>query len=413
MSNPEKPKEVGKFEQSGMILSSRVVDGVLYLVTEDYASKGHLLPFVTGKNGYKKMDIGDVCTFGNPETLSYIIVSSIDFKTANKIDSQTKAILGASGDIYCNTENLYVACEDYSGGSAVTRLAKTSLDDGSLQFAESGKVRGAIIGQFAMDERDGYFRIATTAEKNGKQVNNLYVLDDELKSVGSVTGFARDEHIEAVRYIGDRAYVITYEQIDPLFVLDLSDPADPQIDGEVEISGFSTQLVPVSGERLVGIGYGTEEAEDVSDADEADNVAAPAEEIDGLKVVLFDISDPSNPKVLDAEVYSDLSSEAQYDHHALLQNPGAGYLAIPYGVDEVLDFEEDAEGADASDGAALAGEHDPGDGGVLVFAADDEIRLLEDFIVEAENVRRCIYIGDYIYALDANDQITAFKIEEP
>ncbi len=409
VSDPAKPKELGHFEQSGTLVSSRVVHGTVYLVTNDYARSGHILPFVTQENGFKKMDIKDVCAFKNTDTLSYVVVSSVDFKTGKEIDSQSKAILGASGDIYCNTENLYVACLDYSGSTAVTRLAKTKLKDGKINFDTAGKVRGSIIGQFAMDEKDGYFRIATTANKNGRDVNNLYVLDSNLKQIGSVAGFARDEHIEAVRFMGERAYVITYEQIDPLFILDLSDPKDPKIDGEVEITGFSTQLVPVSDTRLVGIGYATE-----------DN-GYGGEMSNGMKIALFDISDPSAPKVLDAKEYPDYDSEAQYDHHAILQNTKAGYLAIPYAVSDEQWIEddviiEDAETGDAEESRSEAAETADGTavekvrGGVLVFKAGDTIEELKNFEVANDSVRRCIYIGDDIYVLDASDEITSFKL---
>ena len=405
VSDPAKPKELGHFEQTGYLTSSRLVDGVVYLVTEDYARKDHIVPLVSNKGELEKMDVKDICAFPKPDVTSYIVVSSIDFKTGEKIDSQTKAVLGASGDIYCNTENLYVASTDYSGSTVATRLVRTALDNGKLQFCSSGKVHGSIIGQFAMDEKDGYLRIATTADKNGKDVNNLYVLDGDLNEVGSVTGFARDEHIEAVRFIGDRAYIITYEQIDPLFILDLSDPADPKIDGEVEITGFSTLLVPVSDTKLVGIGYGTK-----------DN-GSGGEMADGLKIALFDISNPSKPEVVDAKQFPDFDSEAQYDHHALLQNAKKGYLAIPYSVMEELDFGDDMviEDAEVEDEAApeegeTSPEKDKVSGGVLVFTADNQIKVIKNYENKEESVRRCIYIGDYIYALDTNDQITGFKL---
>ncbi|MBQ4361816.1 MAG: beta-propeller domain-containing protein, partial [Lachnospiraceae bacterium] len=246
ISDHADPKEEGRFEQSGYVVSSRMTGGVVYLVTEDMADRHHCFPCVLTKGRYRELPVNDICAFPQPQMSTYVVVSAVDFKTGKKISSQSKAVLGAGREIYCNTDNLYIACQDYSGSTVKTRLMKIALNGGKLKFTAAGKVRGSVYGQFAMDEKDGYFRIATTADKNGKDVNNLYVLDGELNEVGSVTGFARNEHIEAVRFIGTRAYVITYEQIDPLFILDLSDPADPRIDGEVEITGFSTLLVPIS-----------------------------------------------------------------------------------------------------------------------------------------------------------------------
>ena len=131
------------------------------------------------------------------------------------------------------------------------------------------------------------------------------MLDSDLNEAGSVTGFARNESIKSVRYFGDRAYVITYKAIDPLFIIDLSDPEDPEIEGEVMIDGFSTLLIPAGEGRLLGIGHAT-----------GDN-GYGGEFENGLKIVLFDISDPSEPKVLDSKEFEDMSSFAQSDHHAL------------------------------------------------------------------------------------------------
>ena len=404
ISDHADPKEVGHFEQSGYLVSSRMVNGIVYIVTNEYADSEHYIPYILTDSGYEAMSPTDISAFPYPDQASYVTVSSVKFTNSKKIESETKAVLGASGDIYCNTKNLYIASTDYSAKSTATRIMKIELDDGKLSFSAVGKVRGTAYGQFAMDEKDGYFRIATTADRNGHDVNNLYVLDKKLEEVGSVTGFARDEHIESVRFIGEKAYIITYEQIDPLFILDLSDPADPKIDGEVEITGFSTMLVPISDKRLIGIGYGTEEN------------SFGGEMTNALKIVLFDISDPSNPVVLDSKQYEDMSSEAQYDHHALLENKEAGYLAIPY----YLDYDEgsgddviieDAEIAESGDGNTDAIELPQPDtkGGVLVFSADEEITVEKNCELE-DGVRRCIYIGDYIYAVQDSDEIVSFKM---
>ena len=404
ISDHAAPEKIGQFEQSGMLITSRMVNGIVYLVTNEYASEQQYIPSVTKGDDFTDMEAKDICTFPNPDETSYVIVSSVDLKTGKKINSKTKAVFGATGDVYCNTENLYIAATDYSGSKPVSRLVKMALNDGDLEFTAVGKVPGTVYGQFAMDEKDGYFRIATTAERNGDDVNCLYVLAEKLNEVGSGMGYARNEHIEAVRFIGEKAYIITYEQIDPLFILDLSDPEDPHIDGEVKITGFSTLLVPVSDTRLIGIGYGT-----------ADN-GYGGQKSDVLKIALFDISDPSNPKVLDSKQYENMFSDAQYDHHALLQNPDQGYLAIPYTIeDDWIEDDviiEDAEIAESGDGNTDAIEMPEPQisGGVLVFTADDQIAIKKNYELENEGVRRCIYIGEYIYALDDSDEITSFTL---
>ena len=404
ISDHAKPREIGHFEQSGYLVSSRMVNGIVYIITNEYADSEHYIPYILTDSGYEAMSATDVSAFPHPDQASYVTVSSVRFKNSKKIESETKAVLGASGDIYCNTKNLYIASTDYSTKSTATRIMKIGLKDGKLSFDAVGKVRGTAYGQFAMDEKDGFFRIATTADRNGHDVNNLYVLDEKLEEVGSVTGFARNEHIEAVRFIGEKAYIITYEQIDPLFILDLADPTAPKIDGEVEITGFSTMLVPISDKRLIGIGYGTEDNVDGSNMS------------NDLKIALFDISDPSNPRVLDSKQFANMNSEAQYDHHALLENKEAGYLAVPYDLDEDVTIEddviiEDAEIAESGDGNTDAIELPKPEtmGGVLVFSAGEKITVEKNYETE-DGVRRCIYIGDYIYAVQDSDEIVSFKM---
>ena len=273
-------------------------------------------------------------------------------------------------------------------------------------------VRGYIDSQFSMDERDGYFRIATTSERAGMDVNNLYVLDSKLKESGKVTGFARNESIKAVRFIGEKAYVITYEAIDPLFIIDLSDPEKPVIEGEVKIDGFSTLLIPVNESRLLGIGHAT-----------GDN-GYGGEYDSGLKLALFDISDPSEPKVLDSKEFKDMSSIAQYDHHALMVNGDAGYFAIPYEVwtsewieDKEILVEDDSEEPSETDGPETPAEDtlavsEPDytyDAGILLFKADDSINSVDQHKLEGSAALRSVYIGDWIYALDSDGNVQSFK----
>ena len=264
-----------------------------------------------------------------------------------------------------------------------------------------------------MNERDGYFYIATTGQRDGMDVNNLFVLDKSLKETGKVTGFARDESIRAVRYIADKAYVITYEAIDPLFVIDLSDPAKPHIEGEVKIDGFSTLLVPVSKDTLLGIGYAT------GDNGYGGEFAA------GLKLALFDISNPSEPKVIDSKEFENMNSPAQDTHLALTVNSKEGWYAIPYeiyryvepepldGDDVIEDSEEgDAEVEIIEDDGATTDIFAEGDSyvenGVLVFSADGKIKVIDQHKLGKDFIYRSVYIDKYIYALNGDGEAASF-----
>lgn len=406
ISDRNDPKELYDFSQSGSILSSRMTGGYVYLVTNDYVYRGgRTVPLCGSNDTLSSLKAGDICCVPEPQTSSYIVLSAIDVSSGTRGTAVTKAILGAGEDIYCNDHNLYSVSGEWNSKDNVysTRIVRASLDGLKVKFNATAKVRGYALSQFAMDEKDGYFRIATTSERGGIDVNNLFVLDPDLKEAGSVTGFARNESIKAVRYVGDKAYVITYEAIDPLFIIDLSDPENPSIEGEVMIDGFSTLLVPVNEGRMLGIGHAT-----------GDN-GYGGEYDSGLKLALFDISDPSHPAVLDSMEFKDMMSPAQSDHHALMVNAEAGYYAIPYSIDRYGDTVIDGGGALIEDEDVLADKEPAVDSsheaGVLVFGAEDSIRLMEQHALDQNWLVRNVYIGAWIYALDSEGNISSFRPE--
>ena len=413
ISDRSDPKYLYDFSQTGDILSSRMVGDYVYLVTNDWVYKGkRSMPLYGPSDSPVSLKASDICCMPEPHSTSYIVLSAIDVSSVKQGKSMTRAILGASDEIYCNDHNLYITSAEYDSDTYTyyTRIVRAALDGANVKFDGTARVRGYAVNQFAMDERDGYFRIATTSERDGMDVNNLFVLDSKLKETGNVTGFARNESIKSVRYFGDKAYVITYEAIDPLFIIDLSDPSDPKIEGEVMIDGFSTLLVPVSEGRLLGIGHAT-----------GDN-GYGGEFENGLKLVLFDISDPSQPKVLDSKEFEDMSSLAQNDHHALTVNKDAGWFAIPYDVyryedwleDDVI-IEEDAEESSDDDEEEIeALIDDPPveyghEAGILVFKTGDKFGKMDQHRIDASQLFRSVYIGDWIYALDERGEVYSFK----
>jgi len=165
-----------------------------------------------------------------------------------------------------------------------------------------------------MDEYNGYFRIATTSGDWQNSSSNVFVLNDKLEVVGKIQNIAPKERIFAVRFMGDTGYVVTFEQTDPLFVLNLSDPKAPQITGELKIPGFSTYLHPVTDTLLIGIGQNGN-----------DKGTLP-----GIKLSLFDVSDPKVPKEIDKLIMEgNCSSEAMNNHRAFMTYPEKGLFGIP------------------------------------------------------------------------------------
>ena len=385
ISNPEKPQLIGKYRQSGGYVSSRVTDGYLYVVTNDYLNRGEnrVVPYAGADKKYEKLAADHICCFPQPYRKAYAVIGSVDVNSSKgHIKSKTRAVLGASDDIYCSGSAIYITdfsvnYRDFSPESADERtyIIKADISKGKISFAKQGSVRGSVLNQFAMDEKDGYFRVAATAFVKGKDVNYLYVLDEDLNVAGKVKGFAAGEQIKAVRFLGDMAYVITYEQTDPLFVIDLKDPQAPEMLGSVKITGFSSLLVPEGDGMIVGIGTATSE-EEFGEVEE------------GVKIALFDISDPLKPNVLDSMTYKDLTSDVQYDHRALTVNSKAGWYAIPY-----LNLEKES-------------------GGVLQFAVSGKkLEEVGDY-ENKEGIARCLYVDDHIYGLeDNNDKIVSWMIK--
>jgi uncharacterized secreted protein with C-terminal beta-propeller domain len=181
------------------------------------------------------------------------------------------------------TESIYLYRSDYS----YTDIAKFSYKDGYMDAVAAASMVGTIPDTFAISEESGILRVLTTDWTKATSENQLYLFDENLKLKGSLKNIATGEEIYAARYIGDIAYFITYHNTDPLFAVDISDPSDPKLLGQVEMTGFSDYLHPFGDNLLLGIGYET-------DPDTSEQL--------GVKLTMFDISDPIDLKIVDSVV---------------------------------------------------------------------------------------------------------------
>ena len=417
------PKKTADYIQSGRPVSQRMVGDIVYLVTDQYAyNRG--IPYCGSSADPVKLEAKEIYCVPSPADAEYTVVGAVDISSGKELSHVTKAVLGGSQDIYANGENLYIAgrtiidkkkidkqyikynpvaggmyIRPYYIGHEATMIIKVRMAGGKIKVLSTGTVRGVIDDQFSMDEKDGNFRIATTSQTaNGQDTNNLFVLDKDLKELGHVSGFARGESIKAVRYVKDKAYVITYEETDPLFVIDLSDSKEPRIEGEVKIDGFSTLLVPLSEDRLLGIGYGVKQVEDW-------------QETAGLKFVIFDVSDPADPKVVTSKTVDGTYSNVQDDHRALVmigEGENARFVLPCWKEFEDYAVIEDAEGEEEDyEEYEEEGNH----GGVLtITASDDKIKVV-NYDETEEFVSRCPVIEKHIYAICDDDEIISFKLK--
>lgn len=230
-----------------------------------------------------------------------------------------------------------------------TVIHKIAIDKEKLAYVGYGEVSGTVLNQFSMDEDQGNFRIATTRSQqwmrdNSAQesYNNLFILDPDMKVIGALEGLAPGERIYSARFMGNRAFMVTFRQTDPLFVIDLKDPRAPRVLGQLKVPGFSSYLHPYDENTLIGLGKDTEEqtapsmdpglgAEPVSARMIAPVPTVPRVVTKGIKLSLFDISDLAKPREISHYEMGGAGSDsiALYDHHAFLFDKERKLLALP------------------------------------------------------------------------------------
>jgi len=272
-----------------------------------------------------------------------------------------------------------------------TIIHRISISDGEITYEAQGDVPGFVNNQFSLSEHDGYLRVSTTTQGwmirsyigNVESQNNVYVLDMDLDIVGSVEDLASGEQIYATRFIGDKCYLVTFKQIDPFFVIDLSDPTNPEVLGELKIPGFSTYLHPYDETHIIGIGR------------------------DGgkVKISLFDVSDMSNPVELSKyEIENDetgwgwTQSSALYEHKAFLFDKEKNLLVMPvgdYSKQSAYVFDVSIDGGIKLKGTVTHNHEDQSE------QEDDETIYYYNYDY-GNSIKRTLYIEDVLYTISDN-----------
>lgn len=384
------PEFIDRYIQDGAYSSARITpDGYLYLITNYFSSDynsvkdaeniSEYIPKcgMSGNVGYIPADRLLLPTEQCKEyssCLRFVTAGSIDLNQSGApkpVDS--KALAGNSGKVYCSADNLY--CADGWENTEITRI---SLSGGKISPAASGRIEGYINDQFSMSEYGGYFRVAATIEKydnTGENLtNSVYVLDMDMKIVGEVGGFGTGEHIKSVNFSGSMAYVVTFRQTDPLFSIDLSDPKNPKILDEFKINGFSSYMQPWTDGLLLGFG---------NDADDSGRIT-------GVKLVMFDNSDPNSLKEVGKYTIcnreNSFYSNAVDDRKQLLISPEKNLICVP--VCNYLN--------DSFTSSYMLFSYENGE-----FKLKNTIcETLDSSEIFSCNVfDRAVYIGDYVYIL--------------
>lgn len=335
-------------EVEGSYLTARMIDSNVYIASNKYMYyayicntykstelneddfKPHYLDTATS-NETKSINFD--CIYYIPEFEDTNYLNIVAFNITNNQEANVESYLGAGEEIYASKENLYVTKTKYdyerkNKTSITTEIYKFNLNNANCTFAKAGDVPGSVLNQFSMDECNGYFRIATTDStswNSESNTNNLYVLNENLETIGKIEGLAKGERIYSVRFMGNRAYMVTFVETDPLFVIDLSNPTTPTVLGELKIPGYSKYLHPYDETHLIGIGEDTE----VVNYGYGDRVVT-----NGMKMAMFDVTDPNNPqelynvKIGEKGTYSELL----YNHKALLFSKEKNIIAFPISI---------------------------------------------------------------------------------
>lgn len=424
VSNPEKVELLGRLSQCGDYNSSRMIDGTVYVISNhsvrlNFMDKGEPETYIPTVSRGEELVVLEsdrvMCPTDEINSSSYLVVCAYSAKDADFVS--TLSILGSAETVYSGTENLITANAEWRSddkGGNYTVLHRFALDGGKVEYKVSGSVRGTLINQFAIDEYKGYFRFVTTSQHNEviednaesstttkiisgestdsydptsstpKKIrykiytpvttNGLYVLDKDLNTVGFVDNLAKDERVYSVRFMGDTAYFVTFKQVDPLFSVDVSDPKNPKVIGELKIPGFSEYLYPYGDGLLLGIGQ---------------EVAAGTLRTSGVKLSMFDITDPANVTEKDKTVISGSNyAEALDNHKACIVNSDKNLI-----------------------GFAVTGKsNDFGDVYVVYSYKDGGFTEIARIKCDDWMSKRGLFIGDVFYIVGYKS-VEAFKID--
>jgi len=304
----------------------------IYITYTQYLNEYDLEQLVKKELLYPKLAAADQDKVNKIETAPLFILNNNEkkYKIAQIVDRYLASLSDAEQTAFGTEtdEKLKQKLIEKEKEMEKTVIHKIAINGNKIEYRAMGEVNGQILNQFSLDENGGNLRLATTKNQTWSRLSdqakdsysNIYVLDANLKPLGSLENLATTEKIYAARFIGDRAYLVTFKQTDPLFVISLKDPAKPAVLGAIKIPGFSNYLQPIDkdGNKLIGLGRDIEETAD------------GGVKVKGLKLSLFDFTDLSKPKEADSYLLGvDSDSIALSDHEAFLYSAEKNLLSIP------------------------------------------------------------------------------------
>ncbi|PIC98922.1 hypothetical protein CSV68_10935 [Sporosarcina sp. P29] len=406
-TNPKLIRETGA---EGYVIGTRKIGQFVYMITNNQPffwydhptpTEDQLVPKIydsTANQKVQALSLDKISILPGAMEPSYSVITTLDIESGEKGGVDTKAYLGSGEQLYMSANHLYLTSTNYQDNQQSTsEVFKFSLDKTNVHFLQTAQLKGTILNQFSMDEHNGYFRTVTTEgnlwDERNKAKNHLFILDENMKQVGSVENLAVNERIYSARFLGDKAYMVTFRETDPLFVMDVADPNNPKVLGELKIPGFSNYLHPLDEGHLIGFGYETI-------AKKNPQGGAPIIQTGGMKISVFDVTDFANPKETASEIIGGQGtySSVQQDHHALFIHPNRNLFGFPISVyeqsqrDNILDLQ--SSGAMIYEITAERG---------IVKTADLTKRMTNDYMDWEKEIQRLLYSGNSLYTISINE----------
>lgn len=382
VSNKSNIKLIRTVGLDGNYIQSRRIGDNIYFIsnkTPHYDIKmeeNNLLPWVKDTNITQEKKIipcTDIAYFKDTESYNYMIVAGFNIYDNKEVNTET--FFGASDTIYASEENLYITQQIYRSGFLSDKseniIYKFNMKHSQIKLQCKANIDGDLNNQFSMDEYDGKLRIATTSYEKDNTTNQLLILDENLKEIGAIKDLAKGEKIYSVRFLGKVGYIVTFKQIDPLFVIDLSNPRNPVVKGQLKIPGYSSYLHPYDETHIIGIGYNTK-------SNGYGGVTNGS-----MKMSMFDVSNLENPKeMFNISIGQDYTnSEIIYNHKALFYNKDKDLIGFPvnfydsYSKRYRYDFD------------------------IFKIDLDKGFEKAGDIKQDTDNIDRAIYIDDKFYTL--------------
>lgn len=426
------PQKVRELELEGGYLTSRRIDSALYVISNQptyrLRAEDDLLPLYRDSARGEQMHtvpLDQIAYFPDSIYSSYLLMAGLRLDHPQQ-PAQLETVLGSADNVYASSSSLYVATPwqrkqaiPYDRSLPVhdqdrTQLFSFRLNNGAFSYVARGEVPGHTLNQFSMDEYQGILRIATTSgqewwRNQPVSSNNLYTLDSQLNILGRVENIAPGEIIYSTRFMGDRAYMVTFRTVDPFFVIDIRDPKSPKVLGKLKIPGYSNYLHPYDENNIMGFG---------KDTTEVKGPYGTQAYYEGMKIAMFDVSNVADPVEKDLEIIGVRGTESELlrNHRALLFSREKNLLAFPVTVMEAVPdpVGRPSYGSFAFQGAYVYQVNGQGftlKGRISHLTGDDYLKAGDYWGDTDKSIRRILYIDNVLYTL-SDSMIQAHQMKD-